>query len=53
MFTLREEAEQYLKDHECDPYFKVIEVTLVTPGIRRPLDTAISVKVAEALLKED
>ena len=51
VFSEREAAEQYLKDHDCDPYFRVVEVTLVVPGIRKPLDSAITEKVDEALLK--
>jgi len=49
VFVSREAAEQYLKDHECDPYFRVVEVTLVTPSIRQPLDSAIEEKVIELI----
>lgn len=45
IFTTREAASNYLKEHECDPYFQVVEVTLVTPFIRKPLDSATSEKV--------
>lgn len=52
IFTTKEAAEQYLKEHECDPYFQVVEVTLVTPGIRKPLDSATYEKVDPPLTGE-
>jgi len=45
VFTSREAAENYLKEHECDPYFQVVEVTLITPAVRRALDSATYEKV--------
>ena len=39
VFVSREAAEQYLKDHAAIG-FRVVELTLVTPAVGKPLDSA-------------
>ena len=40
VFLSREAAEKALKLNEMDPYFEIVEVTLVTPFVRQALDSA-------------
>lgn len=50
MFNDRVEAEGFLNAQpEMKPYFRVVELTLVTPDVRQPLDSATYLLVDDLL----
>jgi hypothetical protein len=50
LFTSREVAEDYVSKHKLLEFeFRIVEVTLVTPAVRDPLDSATQEKLDNLL----